>query len=132
MFQNYKYDSGVQRKQLVCASSNSAADIITQRLLNSGIIKVGDLYRLFSPSAIKQNAPSKKIPEEIKNSKHSPNILYYEKNNTYEVVVPDIETIQSKAIVITTIIAAGRSVVFSLFIYLYCRSGIKDLYHLIY
>lgn len=46
---------------IVCAPSNSAADLITQRLIVSGILKLGELLRLVSINSIEREM----IPDEL-------------------------------------------------------------------
>ena len=86
-------------KQLVCAPSNTACDVITKRLLKH-IPKDAKLLRMYA-----MNISFGKICEEFKTDR----IINMEGGEVY---MPTKEEIMSKDIVVCTSTTAGRFVVF--------------------
>ncbi|XP_075234824.1 putative helicase mov-10-B.1 isoform X2 [Lycorma delicatula] len=105
IIQNWKLEPENRRKQLVCASSNAAADIITERLLTKSEIPATDIFRMYSPSV-----KNSQISNVIMSCENAHNLNFNEMNNNYDVIFPSYEEVMGRNIVITTIITAGRLV----------------------
>ncbi|CAH0778069.1 unnamed protein product [Bemisia tabaci] len=84
-------------KIMICAPSNSAADLITELLLLS--IPVSDVYRLYSVSRSYDS-----VPEKIKNSTS----CNYDGNG--RVWYPEVGKLKAYKIIITTLVASARLV----------------------
>ncbi|XP_075235124.1 uncharacterized protein LOC142332554 isoform X2 [Lycorma delicatula] len=103
IIQNWKLKPESRRKQLICASSNAAADIITERLLTKSGIPDSDILRMYSHST-----KDSQVSELIRNHEDAHNLVYNNINKSSDIILPSYETIMEKNIVITTIITAGR------------------------
>ncbi|XP_071484918.1 putative helicase MOV-10 [Diadema antillarum] len=82
---------------LICAPSNSAADLVAVRLLNKGTpVAKTSLLRFYAPSR-----PLASIDPVLKDKK----CCNFDGNELY---VPNKQDIQSKRIIVTTLVTAGR------------------------
>lgn len=95
--QIWHLDSAKRIKQLVCAPSNAACDVVTERLLKN-LPKGAKLFRLY---AIAQSFDS--IREEFKTAKIV-NLL------DRDLYIPSVEEIRSFDIIVCTAVTAGRLV----------------------